>query len=98
MTARANSLTERAREPVSHAGYTWGMPANDMRAFMNAFGRLGYNVDWLLESARLGYEDLNDPDARISCQALGAVLSSAQQQRFTTNPALEIARATPMGA
>jgi AraC-like DNA-binding protein len=98
MTARANSLTERVTELVSHAGHTWSMPASDVRAFMKAFGRLGYNIDSLMASAGLCDQDLGDPDARISCQALGAVLSCAQKERFIPNLGLEIARVTPMGA
>lgn len=74
------------------------MPANDVRAFMNAFGHLGYNVDSLLTAAGLRDADLNDRDARISCEALGAVLSHAQRERFTPNLGLELAKVTPMGA
>ena len=65
---------------------------------MNAFERLGYDVDTLLASAGLRDTDLNDPDARIPCEAYGALVSRAQQERFTPNLALELARLTPMGA
>jgi AraC-like DNA-binding protein len=98
MTARANSLTKRVTEAIAKAGYTWSMPANDVRAFMNALGCLGYNSDWLLAAAGIRDADLNNRDARISCEALGAVLSHAQRERFTPNLALELAKVTPLGA
>ena len=98
MTARAKSLTKRVTEPLSNAANVWSMPASDVRAFMNAFGRLGFNVDSLMTSAGLRTDELNDPDARIPCQALGAVFSCAQQARFTPNLGFQIARVTPMGA
>jgi len=98
MTSRANSLTERVMEPVSNAEYKWSMPANGVRAFISAFGRLGYDMGSLLASAGLRDDDLNDPDARISCQKLGAVVLRAQQERFTPNLGLELAKVTPMGS
>jgi len=99
MTARANSLTERATGPVPNPGPTWwSMPAHDLRVLMTAFGRLGYDVETLLVSAGVRDTDLNDPDARIPCEALGVLLSRAQQERFTPNLALEAARLIPIGA
>ena len=98
MTAHANSLTERVTKPAASSGSAWTMPANDLRALINAIGRCGYHVDTLLASAGLRDNDLNDPDARIPCEAVGALLSRAQQERFTPNLALELARLTPAGA
>jgi AraC-like DNA-binding protein len=98
MTSRANSLTERVTAPVATAGYKWSMPANAVRAFVSAFWRLGYDVDSLPASAGLRDDDLNDPDARISCERLGAILSGAQQKRFNPNLGLEVAKVTPLGA
>ena len=99
MTARANSLTERVTKPASDAACDVDA-AGDRRSrhSMNGLGRLGYDVDALLASAGLRDTDLNDPDARIPCEALGTILSRAQQERFTPNLALELARLTPMGA
>ena len=98
MTARANSLTERVTRPARRAGSAWSAPASDLRVMITALGRLGYDVDRLLASAGVVDADLNDPDARIPCEAYGAVLSCAQRERFTPNIALEIARMTPIGA
>jgi AraC-like DNA-binding protein len=98
MTARANSVTERATKPAGNAGWIWTAPTSDFRALMDAFGRLGYNVETLLASAGVRDTDLDDPDGRVPCEAYGAVVSRAQQERFTPNLALEVARMTPMGA
>jgi AraC-like DNA-binding protein len=98
MTARANSLTERVKKSPTSGETVWSMPANDVRAMMSAFGRLGYNVDRLLARAGLRQVDLRDPDVRIPCEALGAVITHAQQEQFTPNLGLEVARMTPIGA
>ena len=98
MTARANSLTERAIVAERRPEQPWTMPANDGRALMNALERLGYDVPALRTSAGLQSLDLDDPDSRIPCTALDALLTRAQQTRFTPNIALELARTTPIGA
>jgi AraC-like DNA-binding protein len=98
MTARANSLTQRVTAPARHVDGAWSMPARDLRAFMDAFECLGYDTDGLLASAGIPAEDTKDPDARVPCEYLGRVISSAQQQRFTPNLGMELARATPLGA
>jgi hypothetical protein len=98
MTARANSLTERVTKPARTSGSAWSAPASELRVLLNALGRLGYNVDTLLRSIGLRDIDFNDPDMRISCEAYGTLLSRAQQDRFTPDLALELARLTPMGA
>jgi AraC-like DNA-binding protein len=98
MTAGANSLTERVTKPRKSAGSALTLPASDLRVLVNGLGQLSYNVDALLASAGLRDADLNDPDGRIPCEAYGALLARAQQERFTPNLALELARLTPMGA
>jgi AraC-like DNA-binding protein len=98
MAAHANSLTERATKPAGSRGTQWAMPATDVRAMMSAFGRLGHNIDTLLASAGIRQADLSDPDGRFPCETLGVLVSRAQQERFTPNLALEIARVTPIGA
>jgi len=98
MTTRANSLTERVTPPLGAALHMWSMPGTDARTFVDALSRLGYERGRLLSSAGLRDADLNDPDARTPCEALGKILSCAQQQRFTPNLGLEVARVTPLGA
>ena len=74
------------------------LPAHDLRVFLDGLGRLGYKVEALLAAASLQHADLKNPDARIPCDAYGTVLARAQQERFTPNLALELARVTPLGA
>ena len=98
MAARANSLTEHATDAVRHVDYAWSMPATDVRAFLEAFERLGYGAERLLASAGIPTADISDPDARIPCEHFGRIVSAAQEQRFTPNLAMELARVTPLGA
>jgi len=98
MTAYANSLTEGDTKPARNAESIWTAPATELRVLVNALGRLGYNVETLLTSVGLRDVELNDPDMRIPCETYGMLLCHAQQDRFTPNLALELARLTPMGA
>ena len=97
MTAHANSLTTRAtRRKISASTTT--LPAHDLRVFLDGLGHLGYHVDGLLAAAGLKHAELEKPDARIPCDAFGAVLTRAQQERYMPNLPLELARVTPLGA
>ncbi len=99
MTARVNSLTERVtRRAQRNESAWWSMPAPDLRVLMTAFGRLGFDVGTLLAPTGIGQADLDDPDKRIPCEALGVIVSGAQQARRTPNLALEAARLIPIGA
>jgi AraC-like DNA-binding protein len=99
MTVRANSLTERVR-PSRRPSATqwWSMPGKDLRVLIDALARLGYDVGALLLPTGITLGDLGDPDRRIPCEALGVLVSRAQQLRFTPNLALEMARLVPIGA
>jgi hypothetical protein len=98
MTTRANSLTARVTRANAVAASTMTLPAHDLRVLLDGLGLLGYSVDALLAAARLDRSDLTKPDARVPCEAYGAVLTRASQERFTPNLALELARVTPLGA
>jgi AraC-like DNA-binding protein len=98
MTGRAISLTAGVRTPARTAGIGTTFPAHDLRVFLDGLGRLGYDAGKLLAAAGLRDADLSAPDARVSCEACGAVLARAQHERITPNLALELARVTPLGA
>jgi AraC-like DNA-binding protein len=98
MTARANSLTERVTNQAGRAGSAWTAPATEFRVFLNTLAHLGYDVDTLVVTSGLHDIDLDDPDARVPCEAYGDVVACAQQERFTPNLPLELARQTQMGA
>src|SRR5262245_28761752 len=97
MTTRANSLTESATLPAGSSA-SWTVPANDVGAFLSALARLSYDVAALAAAAGLRQSDLDDPDARIPCDTLGALVAVAQRARLTPNLALAIAAETPIGA
>ena len=100
MTTGANSLTERAsRAAAARRGdQSWTMAANDLRVVVSGLERLGYVAKPLLVTAGLANVRLDDPDARISCEAMGALLSGALKQRFIPNLGLELAQVTELGA
>jgi AraC-like DNA-binding protein len=95
MTERANQLTMRAK------GQDRGDLANNagtVRVFVNALERLGYSKESLLAQAGVSRSDFDDPNAHISCVAMGAVLCAAMQERPMKNLAMRIAAETPIGA
>src|SRR5262245_33768285 len=98
MTARANSLTGRVKPSSAPADGRWSLAMSDVRAFLSALRQLGYDAESLLAASVPGGCDLADPDARVSCEAVGKLLSLAQRDRFTPNLGLELARCTPLGA
>jgi AraC-like DNA-binding protein len=98
MAARANSVTDRARMPPPGASGSWSMPGRDVRVFADGLARLGFDAPALLSAAGLRDADLADPDARVSCEAMGTLVWSAESQRLLPNIGLELARVTPLGA
>jgi AraC-like DNA-binding protein len=95
MTEGANRLAARATSPDAGARPT---PAVQVRAFVDAFERLGYEVDALLDSIGLRRADLDDADRLIPCAAMGALFGRAQQMRPLKNLWTRLAAETPLGA
>jgi AraC-like DNA-binding protein len=98
MTPHANPLTKRATATGRVGGSGITVPANDLRALIAAFEKLGYDVEGMLRAAQLRSSDLADSDARLPCEAYPALISHAQQERFMPNLALRLAAVTPIGA
>jgi AraC-like DNA-binding protein len=98
MTGHANSLTAGAMPSNSTASSKPTMPAHDFRVFLDALGRLGYDAETLLAGARVQAVDLAEPDARVPCDACGAMIARACQERYSPNLAVHLATATPTGA
>ncbi len=73
MAERANPSTKRASRE--------DQPANTPRIFLDSLARLGYDRMALLAPTGLHSADLEDPDARVACDALEAILKAALQQR-----------------
>jgi hypothetical protein len=74
MTAGANPLTAPTTVRTSVGPPT---PAVQFRAYLNAFQRLGYDVDRLLEA--IGFHRTEAPDGLIPCEMCGHC-SSAQRR------------------
>lgn len=87
MTARANALIVRA-----------SVPSGVIRAWVDAFERLGYCRDALLAAAHIRAADLADPDSCLPCEAYGAIIGSALRLRPAKNLGMQLARVTPLGA
>ena len=87
MTVHENPSTLRAT-----------VPAGGVRAWLDAFERLGYPRDALLAAARVSADGLADPDGRLPCEAFGAIAECAEKLRRTRNLGMQLARATPLGA
>jgi AraC-like DNA-binding protein len=98
MTGHANQLTARATPPAPAAASTMSFLASDTWALVEGLGRLGYDIDALLNASGLSRAAFRDPDARISCEACGAIFVAAQQARPMRNLSLHLAQHVPIGA
>jgi len=98
MTARVKELTDRATSPAPKAPPPPLQPVSDLRVFLEAFGRLGYDVEDLRRVAGLSVEQLADPDALVPVSATPALFGRAEAVRPTKNLALRLALETPFGA
>jgi AraC-like DNA-binding protein len=94
MTVAAKRLTDRATPPPEQPTFSAGA----VRALLAAFERLGHDVPSLLGAAGLRASDLDDPDGRVPCGPLGAMVGLAQQRRPLRNLWLRLAQETPLGA
>ena len=96
MTGRDTSLTKRDTRPSSSVAPM--VPAVEVRVWVSGLERLGYDRASLFAAAGLDRVDLDDADAQLPCAAYGAIVETAQRQRFTRNLAVLLARETPIGA
>ena len=96
MTAGDNPLTAGAN-PTSASGAV-SYAASDLRVFVQALERLGYKVHELLAGIGVSVAELNQPDARISCEKFGALINGAMRQRPMNNLGARMAAETPIGS
>jgi AraC-like DNA-binding protein len=94
MADAADRSPDSAAPPVSQPTFS----AGSVRGLLGAFERLGHDVPSLLRAAGLSPSELEDPDARIACAAVGAVFGVAQQRQPLKNLGLRLAQETPLGA
>lgn len=94
-------MTTRVRRPTERAAAATAAPtfaAGSVRAMLDALARLGHDVPSLVSGAGVRPAELGDPDARVSCAAVGALFALAQQRRPTPDLDLRLAAETPLGA
>src|SRR5262245_23505074 len=94
MTVGANPLTSRATRPVSAGPPT---PMLQFRAFVDAFRRLGYDVDRHLRDVGCPMSEFEHPDGQISCEMTGAFFARTQQERPLKNLWAHLGAETPVG-
>jgi len=102
MTANANVLTSRATRderpraapPASSAP---PLSSSQLRAFVDALERLGYDVTSLLTGAGIRRTELDDPDTLIPNWVCDAILGRACEQRRHPNLGAHLAAVTPIG-
>jgi hypothetical protein len=88
MTANAKKLTQRANLQGSAAAAISTRPTATLRVFVNALGRLGYDPHVLME----------DPDGRVPCTSIPAVICEAMRRGPVQHLGLKVAGETPIGA
>lgn len=98
MTANATRLTVRATMEPSRTGSSTMQPASQLRAFVDALDRLGYDVATLLAQLALRRADLDDPDGMVPCAATGDIVAGAMAERPMSNLPARMAQVTPIGS
>ncbi len=96
MTVGAKQLTDRAIQTRTRTPPPF--PAREVRALVDALGRLGYDTDALLAGARLSRSTLEDADALVPCETCGLLFCAAQQMRPMRNLMLRLAEQVSIGA
>jgi AraC-like DNA-binding protein len=96
MTVGDNLLTKRAKSAGEMQRVSF--PSNDARVFATALVKLGYDSEAMLAAAQLSRSVLDDPDARVSCEAFGALIGYAMRTRPMKNLGARIAAQTLIGA
>ena len=65
---------------------------------MTALGRLGYDTGALLAASDVDAAQLEDPDGRVPCTSIPAVICEAMRTRPVKNLGVKVASETPIGA
>ncbi len=74
------------------------VPASQIRAFTGALDRLGFDTRLLLAVVGLRANDLDDPDATISCSVFERIICAATEECRMPNLGARLAAVTPIGA
>src|SRR5262249_8429852 len=86
----------KPRRPVP--GQVPTQPSSTLRVFVSGLARLGYNPASLLLAAGVTAAQLDDPDERIPCTSIPAVIGEAMRTRPMSNVGIKVAAEPPIGA
>ena len=98
MTAPAKELTKNAKLKQPVTGGIPTQPAATLRVFVGALGQLGYDTSALLSASGFNAAQLDDPDGRVPCTSIPAVICEAMRTRPLKNLGMKVAYETPIGA
>jgi AraC-like DNA-binding protein len=98
MTARAKELTRHAKPRSSIPPQVPTQPSSTLRVFVTGLAGLGYDKAALLSAVGLTEDQIEDPDGRVPCMDIPALIEHAMRTRPTTNLGIKVAAQTPIGA
>jgi AraC-like DNA-binding protein len=98
MTAHAKTLIKGAKPQGPRRREVRTQPSSTLRVFVSGLARLGYETATLLSAAGVTAEQLEDPDGRVPCMSIPAVISHAMRTRPVKNLGIKVAAQTPIGA
>lgn len=98
MTAHAKTLIKGAKAQRPETSEVRTQPSSTLRVFVAGLVRLGYKSASLLSAAGVTAEQLEDPDGRVPCMSIPAVISYAMRTRPVKNLGIKLAAETPIGA
>jgi hypothetical protein len=98
MTAPAKGLTRYAKTHQPIAAQIPTQPAATLRVFVTALGRLGYETSALLATSGVSASQLDNPDGRVPCTSIPAVICEAMRTHPLKNLGMQVAYETPIGA
>ena len=98
MTADAKELISHAkpRRPIPSQALT--QPSLTFRVFLTGLAGLGYDKTALLSAAGVTAAQMEDPDGRVPCMSIPALIGQAMRTRPTANLGIKVAAQTPIGA
>jgi AraC-like DNA-binding protein len=98
MTAHAKELIRHAKPRSSIPAQVPTQPSSTLRVFVTALACLGYERASLLSAAGITAAQVDDPDGRVPCMSIPAVIGQAMRTRPTANFGIKVAAQTPIGA